>query len=466
MTATRLAVAVALAGGLATGQGWVTTAVDTLTRNTNRKTLAVRAIAADAAGDLHAVWAEQTGNQPRRVLYSHKPDGSPWTQAVVIAESTGGAPALAVDAGTGAAHACWCAPWGGPQDVFYGTNRSGTWQIHRLTTDTVTDYSPVVALDTAGRAHVAWITLDSTRAWRIAYATDCSGQWQSQVLSGSQLGGFGSGAAPDLSVSPAGIAHVTYRGGDYPAYRVHHVENSGPGDTAWTYEVVNTPNPADYSSGIAALDGEELLLVVSGNEGWGMPFHTYYLHRPAGTHAWDDARLMTADASATMRGFTEQSGTVHITWERINGNINTECIFHCWMRPDRLFFSSTVRDDGQTSGGSLALTPDNAGHCLVVTGPSSDSSQVYCLHSRPFTALTSEPGAGIVRRRPLIGRAPLRLDGFAGPVRIVDASGRLIRTLTGPDAAWDGCDQSGEPVSPGTLFAVDRIGACRITLLR
>ncbi|MFO7652035.1 MAG: hypothetical protein R6X13_11930 [bacterium] len=467
MSIARAAAATALLGASLLAQGWVTTGTDTLTRNTNRKSVGMQALAADNSGGLHALWSEQTGNLPRRILYSRRPADSTWTPALVVSESTGGVPALAVDPVTGAAHACWCAPWGGPQDVFYGTNRSGTWQTQRLTTDTVTDYSPTIALDPAGHAHVAWITLDSTQAWRIAYATNRSGQWVNQVLAGSQLGGFGSGAAPYLAVSPAGIAHIAYRGGDYPAYRVHHAENSGPGDTAWTYEPLVTPNQADYSSGIAALDGEQLLLVISGNDGWGMPFRTCYLHRPAGTRVWDEARLMTADASAALRGFTQHSGAVHVAWEQINGNINTERIYHCWRRPDSLFYNSAVRADGQTSGGSVALTPDRAAHCLVYSGPTAESSQVYCLHSQPFTAVAEERPAALSARPAVFGALPVHLGPCPGPVRILDPAGRLVRRLNaGSTVLWDGNTECGLPVRPGPYFAVDSRGTRRLFLLR
>jgi hypothetical protein len=465
-SALRLTTAVVLLSAVVSAQGWVTTAVETLTANSNRKSVGAQALAADNSGAVHALWAEQAGTGPRRILYARKPADSAWAPSTVVAESAGGVPSLAVDPATGTAHAAWCGRWAGPQDALYASNRSGQWQVANLTNDTTTTYSATIALDAAGCPHVAWITRDSTRAWRIACAESTGARWASQTLFGSQLGDFGSGAAPYLTVSPTGIAHITYRGGNYPDYRVHHAENAAPGDTTWAYEELGTPNQADYSSGIAALTGEELLLVISGNDGWGMPFHTYYLHRPAGTNVWDSPRLMTADASAALRSFTQLEGRVHITWEEISGNINTERIFHCWLRPDQLFFNSAVRADGQTSGGAIALSPDRAGHCLVVTGPTPDAAQVYCLHSQPFTALSSEPVSRLAPRRPLIGSAPLRLDGLAGPVRIVDASGRLIRALTGRDASWDGRDRSGNPVSPGTLFAVDRTGVCRITLLR
>ncbi len=448
-------------------QGWVTTSIDTLTRNTNGKSLGMQALAADAFGNLHALWSERAGNGPFRVVYSRKPADSAWTAPLTVAESTAYGPALAIDLATGAAHAAWCAPWGSRQDVFYGTNRSGSWQTVRLSLDTIDDYRPAVAVDRDGHAHVAWITRDSSRAFRIAWATDRSGRWVAHILHESQLGGFGSGAEPFIAVSPAGITHITYRGGDYPAYRIHHAENAAPGDTTWTYESLVTANLADYSSALAARADGELHLVVSGNEGWGMPFHTFYLHRPAGTRTWQPARLMTADASAALRGFAFASGTLHASWEQITGNINTERIYHCWLRPDSLFYNSALRADGQTSGGAIALSPDRAAHCLVVTGPTPESSQIYCLHSRPFTGFAERAALPRPGRPAVFGAAPLALGPCSGATSVLDPSGRLIRRLPPSDeVVWDGGHGDGLPARAGPYFVVDDSGTRRLFLVR
>lgn len=465
MSISRLFAAAVLAVATATAQGWITVAVDTLTRNISEKSVGRQSLVADNSGTLHAVWTERTGNTPFRIVYRRRATDSTWSDPVVIAESTATLPALAVESISGTPHVVWCAPWGTRHDVFHAACRNGRWQITRLTSDTIDDFRPTVAVNPAGDAYVAWITRDSAGRWRIAFARQDSGTWRRQILYGSELGDFGSGAEPFIALSPDGGIHITYRGGNYPAYRVHHAESNGRRDTVWEYEVLATPNPADYSSAIAAGPDGELHTVITGNEGWGMPFHTYYLNRPAGSRIWQPARLMTADASAALRGFACSAGAVHITWERINGNINTEELYHCWRTPNGMFFNSTVRADGQTSGGAVALTAEQNGHCLIVAGRTPESSQVFCLHSRPFTGVAEPPS---ITRPEHHHSLVAPSTGFAPAAgSIIDPLGRLVLKLPAETNATTDRPLGADRLIPaGVYFVVTKNEVRRLCIVR
>jgi len=447
---------VALSFTVTLGQ-WVTTGTDTLPAGrTTHKFLTMQSLAIDSAGTLHAAWIEQVGTGPKFIMYSRKPPDSAWTEPERVAETTANHVSLAVEPSSGRAHIAYQFQWGSIEDLCYATNRTGSWQYYRLTRDTVYDHLPALALEQESLAHIAWITLDPGRAYRIAYITNRTGSWQRQLLSQSQLGGFGLGAAPWLSLQPDGSAHVTYRGGDYPDYHVHHAENRFAGDTVWSYEVLSSGNPYDYTSASAAKESGELFVVVSGDEGWGMPCHTYYLHRPPGSNQWDQFQLMTASASASLRGFAMDGRFSHATWELINGNIRTEKLYHC-SNVSGHWFNSPIREDGRTSGGAIVIDQNRCGHCLVLVRITNDSSLVCCLHSAPFTAIAQPPVPTEPCARASIVRPPCRLNCAPlnpGPARLYSVTGELMTTFTSPEPFWNGTDRYGRPVPAGSYLLV------------
>ncbi|MEO0080453.1 MAG: hypothetical protein ABIK44_07245 [candidate division WOR-3 bacterium] len=447
---------------------WVTTGTDTLTENLlTRKFVAMQSLAVDSLGTLHAAWIEQVGTGPKTIYYARKPQDSVWSRPEPVAETTANHLSLAVEPRTGKVHIAYQYQWNTVEDLCYATNRTGHWQRYRLTQDTILDHNPTLALEES-LAHIAWITLDAGGAYRIGYITNRTGHWQRQILAASQLGGFGLGAAPWLSLEPNGTAHVTYRGGDYPDYHVHHAQNRSAGDTIWFYEVLVTGNPYDYTSASVAKDSGELFVVVSGDEGWGMPCHIYYLHRPPNSSQWDPCQLMTASASASLRGFAMDRRAIHASWEQINGNIATERLYHV-TNTTGYWFNSPLRADGRTRGGALAVGPDHCGHCLVVVRAGSDTTWIGCVHSAPFTAVTEERESHWFSSSARIIRPPCRI-GLTGttPAVIYSVSGRHLATLapSGRELLWDGKDLSGQPVPTGTYILRQGGSAEAIMLVR
>jgi hypothetical protein len=430
---------------------WVTTSTDTITNTIARKWMTMQSLARDSSGCLHACWVEAAGAAaPKDIYYARKPVDSAWTSPLLVADSAANHAAMAVGWGDGAAHIACAWQWGTTEDVCYLTNRSGEWTDTRITNDTLYGHTPTIALEADSIPHIAWITTDASRAYRIAHVSNRSGTWQTYVLSGSRLGGFGLGAAPWIEVSPQSRVHVTYRGGDYPDYHVHHAQNSNPEDTVWTYEALVTGNPYDYTSAAYAADSGELFVVIAGNEGWGMPFHTYFLHRPPGTNQWDQYQLMTASASADLRGFTMDRGSVQATWEPVNGNIREEKLYHC-SNSRGYWFNSNIRDDGITGGGSLVVDDRHSGHCLMLVGAAMDSQQVYCANSAPLPGVESSRPAERLSRMLVASpaRPPVRFECPAVDVYALD--GRPVHQASVP--VWDGTDQQGRVLPQGTYIA-------------
>jgi len=456
---------------LAGARGWVTTATDTITHTVARKWVSMQALSVDSAGTLHACWTESQTVSLKYVMCAKKPAGDDWTMPEIVAESANNHAAIAVEKRTGVAHVAWAVQVGGAADVFYATNRTGRWAKTRLTEDALEQWLPTIALEADSLPHLAWVVRDSAGTYHITYSSRRSGAWQTQTLIGSELGGFGSGACPWLAVAPEGVAHIVYRGGDYGNYHIHHAENSAPGDTTWTYEVLYSENLNDFTSAVAAYDSGELRLVCSGNDGWGFPFRTCYLQRPPNSSQWAPSVLMTASASAAMRGFTTDGEVVHATWEEINGNVNTEKIYHV-SNVSGLWYNSAIRDDRRTSFGAIAVDPGHCGHALVLVDSmvDSDSQQVVCVHSAPFTGV-AEPKTRtrLGRMTATLHRVPVQapLPESSGDVGVYDALGRQVRRLSrGSDRYWDGTDQAGCVVRAGIYLFVSSHSSQPIVVVR
>ncbi|MEO0092852.1 MAG: hypothetical protein ABIK67_01150 [candidate division WOR-3 bacterium] len=411
---------------------WTTISVDTVTSLPTAKTMTMQALAIDNNQTLHAVWTERISPGINRIYYSYKVIGSTWSLPELVADSTNSDAVLGVEANSGVVHIAYTVTISTYPELFYATNRTGNWERTRLTNNDVYDYAPTIVVK-GSSAHIAWITVDSLRQYRIAYGIYSSGSWYKEILYGSQLGDFGLGAAPYLALEPTGIAHISYRGGNYGNYHIHHAENP-LGDTTWLYEVLYTVNANDFSSALAAKHNGELFLVCSGNDGWGFPFRTCYLHRPPNSSTWEPYQLMTGDASATLRGFALDSNFVHISWERVSGNILTEEIYHCSNFSGR-WFNSGIRTDGQTSYGALVIDNNHCGHCLVVSGANIDSQSVYCLNSAPLTSLNESRNdncGNFLSRSLRILRPPVRLkinDATTSPVSIYNSNGQKLARI-------------------------------------
>lgn len=143
---------------------------------------------------------------------------------------------------------------------------------------------------------------------------------------------------------------------------------------------------------------------------------------------------MTADASATIRGFAMDSNFVHVSWERVNGNILTEEIYHCSNFSGH-WFNSGIRTDGQTSYGALVIDNNHCGHSLVISGANIDSQQVYCINSAPLTSLNETKNSNLVKpynKGIRIIRPPVQLklpDCDVAKVSIYNSCGQIIALL-------------------------------------
>jgi hypothetical protein len=251
---------------------WTDPVIDTIINTQIRKETLPQSLCIDEDEMLHLVWKhERTGGW--RVFYCTNSPAGNWGIPQEVADSTQATydPAIA-----------WWSVGGIPFVVYeqnseiYAALLSGSgWQAEPITANGQLDRSATIAIDSVGLPHVAWITDDSsTGQYKIAYAVGYwvgpNISWSIQTLEGSNLGPYGTGAAPFIAVLPQGIAHIVYRGGDYGNYHIHHAWNETQGGTNWSYEIMYSGNANDFSSALVFDRDDNLHLAASGNDGLGV----------------------------------------------------------------------------------------------------------------------------------------------------------------------------------------------------
>lgn len=364
---------------------WVTIGIDTIVNNSYPKSLTKQSLIIDSFNTLHAIWHERVGNL-YYLFYSYKRPDSNWITPILLAETTNGNGVIACEP-NGKVHIAYTSPIVNYNELYYLTNHYGRFQKIRITNDNLYDASPTISFRN-NLCHIVWIKSLAGGGYKLYYFIGKLDSFNIYQIRSSELGDFGLGASPYISVSPEGICHISYRGGNYPDYHIHHSENSFLGDTNFQYEVLETGNLYDYNSAIYSKENGELFLCASGDSGWGRRKRTFYLHRPANSRIWEPYQLMTDTNSADMRSFFVKDDKVHISWERINGNIATRNIYHT-SNFTNIWITSPILTDGRTASGGLVIDNNNFGY-LLIAHQDGNNYQILCFKSQPFSGIKEE----------------------------------------------------------------------------
>ncbi len=371
-----------------TAAQWTGASHDTLTRDATRDEVEKQALAVDLSNTLHAVWKKANPGGGWRLFYSKKVPSGTWSPPREVADSNLliFQYALAVNRQSGVPYVAFERESAVPREIILARDSAGMWVHTRITANASEDVSPTLALDSAGYLHLAWIGQDTSSNWKIAYATNRSGVWQTQLLTASEPGPFGSGAEPFIAVTPAGIAHIFYRGGDFGTYHIHHAWNAQPGGTTWAYEIVMTPNGNDFSAH-AVIDAQGTIhLLASGNDGFGFPPRAYYLTKTA-AGGWSTPQHANQGGNGWGGSLViDRFGIAHITWDETSGNIYTGNLFYATNKSGQ-WASVPILSDGKTFSGSLTVDGTGKGHAIAFNGETFQTQEILVIHSSG--ALTS-----------------------------------------------------------------------------
>ncbi len=187
-------------------------------------------------GKAHVSYSSST-----TVMYGSNTTGAWVTETI----GPGAASSLAI-APTGTVHVAHRgAASSGPQPLEFAT-RSGASSWSSVDVDTAGDCDqPSLALDSAGKGHVAY--LERTAPSSLKYATNASGSWQRQTL---DMGGVGSGNS--LAIDSTGKVHVTYVAGS--ARTLKYATNASGSWVVTTVDVAGTVGLGDTSLAIDTND--------------------------------------------------------------------------------------------------------------------------------------------------------------------------------------------------------------------
>ncbi len=270
------------------------------------------------------------------------------------------------------------------------------WQQHQVTSDYLLDCSATIAVDAGGRVHIAWITEDSmTLDYKIAYALGDTTDWNVQVLFGSELGPYGTGAVPYIAVTEDGIAHIVYRGGDYGNYHIHHAWNDSLGSHTWNYEIIASGNLNDFSASLVIDDNDGLHLAMSGNDGWGFPGRVFYRYQPQG-QAWQPYELTSATNSAVGPSLALDAGNMpHIIWEQTSGNFYTGHMYYSYKDTSGNWQVAYVIG-GDHFAPSFQIDSDAYGHVACHSGGNTGNYDIFHVTSSDPLTSVKEYSAGAI----------------------------------------------------------------------
>lgn len=339
-----------------------------------------------------------------------------------------------------------------------------TWYPVNLTDSPEPDLQPTVAVDDEGSVQVAWI-METEGEYKIAYGTMENDTLAVEIIYASELGPYGSGAAPKI-IAVDNLPHIFYRGGDYESYRIHHAFRESPADP-WEIEFLYSGNMQDYTSSAVEDDSGDIHLAISGNEGWGMPGRIYYRRRDHESGQWTSAELASGSYSVVegSLGITDE-GHVFIASAGISGNFYTGDIFLS-SNVDGSFQTELLTHYQDCIAPAIAFLPGSVGALALqgIIGEYSTSNMEIisygpgrtnipdgdflplgldaCLsYPNPFNSSTIITAMGEFSQRPFL--------------EIFDLLGRKVRTLRtiegGKDHVsyrWDGLDDKGTVCSNG-----------------
>jgi hypothetical protein len=171
-------------------------------------------VAVDAAGNIYAVWEDDTANNSN-ILFSRSSDGgATFSVPRNLSNSSGWSfgPRLLVDS-HGGINVVWVDPTPGNQDIFFTHSTDGgtTFSIpQNLSNDPPTSGNPQIAADASGNISVVWESDNITLGILFTHSTDGGATFSTPVnLASTNASGNGS-LNPQIAVGADGSINVAW----------------------------------------------------------------------------------------------------------------------------------------------------------------------------------------------------------------------------------------------------------------
>ncbi len=303
---------------------WGNAELDTLTNDVQRDLLNHKqAIAIDDFDNLHVVWSKSIDNG-NQILYNRRTATGIWGNPVGINQGIGSGynPTTALIPGQGQPAVAYILETEQNMEVAVSYFLQNVWNTVQITQTPESEFSPTIATDANGNIHLAWIGQNNTGDYKIYYGRLMlpDDVISIEELSGSQLGDFGTGADPYISLSETAGVLIGYRAGGFSNYFIQLAQKA-PGSPDWNYEQISTPNADDYNANIQ-VKNNRIHLLVSGNDGFGIGGAGYYLTKEINGQ-WSNPEKVnnSINGVAWPSMVIDDNGAAHCLWEEIGGNI-------------------------------------------------------------------------------------------------------------------------------------------------
>lgn len=373
---------------------WSNSEIDTLTSNNFRDNIDRKNLIKDNAGNLHACWLEiDQGTTTNQIYYSKKTGTGQWSAPESIASSQDGlySQYIGVNKQTGKPYIAFIRDTGSVRQVHVASETGGVWSYERITSGTRDTYYPAIGIDANGKIHLAWVAKNSSDIYKIFYSTDLSGSFQTQELAQSSPGEFGSGAAPNIALSPGGTAHITYRAGGFGDYDVQYVTNGSAGSVTWDYTTLVTPNTDDYEGNIEIGSDATIHVTLSGEDASIFPGvrDTYYTKKPSGSSWTTSVKVSTSQRGAAGSLYIDGQGFAHVALNQVSGNFITGNVFYATNMTGS-WTNTPIIENNQTYASNLVLDNNGRGQMLGYSGELFAQQEIIIIQSTDI--ITSVPG--------------------------------------------------------------------------
>ncbi len=298
----------------------------------------------------------------------------------------------------------------------------GEWDFENISNSPNDDISPTIDYG-YNSPHGAWITYGDA-SYKIAYAHGEGDSVFSEIIEESELGQFGGGAQPFIVVNQ-NLPHIFYRGVNNSSYNIHHAFKVHQ-DSGWIIEYLETPNADDYAATAVINPVGDILVAVSGNDGWGMPSHIYYLRKDHNTGLWSTPELVTGAISATNGSILYRPGNqVFIASCGVSGNIyngnvylsnNLSGSFDTQLLAAYPFVTQTVLSDVIGEYGVLIFD-------APIGGESNENVEIVCYGPNLSSSIASDQ---MPQTTGLIGAYPNPFNSRAKIAFTIDRPGRAM----------------------------------------
>lgn len=406
--------------------------VDTLTNNSIREEVNNRCFAIDDNNVLHVIFLRENPTMGWDIYYRNRDVNGNWSAESLINDQPGYNPSLSVNRFTGLPAVVYESS--DPVTQIMLATYSGTaWTNVPLTSTSAPNYSPDISVDSAGFYHVAYIGEDSTassQTFKIFYTTNVGGNWATDQLTASQLGPFGTGAAPVIAVDNMGAVHIAFRSGNFQSYKITHAFNIAPGSIVWGYDQISTPNAEDFIAAIEVGNDTAVHLLVTGNDGFGFPSRSYYLKKNYSASTFDQAIAVAPGFSASVGGiFVDPNNVPHFILDEISGNIFTGNVIYA----DSTDWSGQLLlQTNDTYYSSLVMDSAGNGYVLAILGNTFQTQEVIVYGYKPFSSSVTDPRSESGFNA-FVQNQSLQLifhSNYNGPINVLSTDGRLVYNNT------------------------------------